>query len=89
MTNREKQHQRKVDKLLQAESRWLQKAMFDLNKVRETREKLALMRDEAPKPIPWPSAEEPQSIDAVRGAIAKRVEVLMDKLQQRHSAVLR
>ena len=36
-----KQQQRKIDRLLQSESRWLQKILFAVGKAREAREKLA------------------------------------------------
>jgi predicted metal-dependent hydrolase len=36
-----KQTQRKIERLLQSESRWLQKILFAVGKAREAREKLA------------------------------------------------
>lgn len=36
-----KQQQRKIERLLQNESRWLQKVLFAVGKTREAREKLA------------------------------------------------
>lgn len=37
----EKQQQRRVERLIQSESRWLQKTLFAIGKAREAREKLA------------------------------------------------
>lgn len=75
--------ERKVNQLLQEESRWLQKVMFGLNKVRDARAALTEVRDKAPAPIPWSEPDNIQSIEGINEALTARVEYLVSLLKER------
>lgn len=77
--------ERKVNRLLQDESRWLQQVMFGLNKVKSAREKLAEARGKDPQPIPWSEPEDLESIEGVNRALTARVEDLVSMLRERRS----
>ena len=85
MSKEKLRRERKVNRLLQDESRWLQQVMFGLNKVKAAREKLAETRGKDPQPIPWSEPEDLESIEGVNRALTARVEYLVGMLRERQS----
>ena len=79
-TNR--QLQRKIDRQLQNESRWLQKVMFALGKAREARVKLADIKDEKPNPLIVLEDGTKIPLDTLEEIIRARIDDLMAALGQ-------
>jgi NADPH-dependent glutamate synthase beta subunit-like oxidoreductase len=83
----EKRQQRKERRLVQSESRWMQKALFALNKAEDAREKLAQTRQEEGDAAVVNIGGQDLSIDALRTAIQERVETLAEVLQERRQVL--
>lgn len=79
----DKRQLRKERRLVQSESRWMQKALFALNKAEDAREKLAKTRQEDGDAAVVNIGGNDLSIDALRAAIQERVETLAEVLQER------
>lgn len=79
----DKRQLRKERRLVQSESRWMQKALFALNKAEDAREKLAKTREENGDTAVVNIGGNDLSIDALRTAIQDRVETLAEVLQER------
>lgn len=80
MTTLDRQTQRKLDRLRETESRWLQKAAFALGKTREAREKLADALSEKLDPVITLDDGTSVSLDEVEAKIRERVEDLRPDL---------
>lgn len=80
MTTLDRQTQRKIDRLRETESRWLQKAAFALGKTREAREKLAEATPEPLDPVITFEDGTSMSLDEVETKIRERVEALRQDL---------
>ena len=80
-----KQQQRKIDRLLQSESRWLQKILFAVGKAREAREKLAEATGGKLDTLIVVSGKK-VSLEAVEEALHERVRENMTALGQRPPA---
>ncbi len=76
----DQQRQRKLDRQLEAEARWLQKTMFALSKAREAREKLAEAQNGKLAPLITLDDGTTIPLDKLEEIIQKRVEVLMEAL---------
>ncbi|MEX2465535.1 MAG: hypothetical protein WD995_01410, partial [Gemmatimonadota bacterium] len=76
----DKRQLRKERRLVQSESRWMQKALFALNKAEDARAKLAKARNEEGEPETVTVGGKSLSIDALRTAIQGRVETLAEVL---------
>ncbi len=76
MTTLDRQTQRKIDRLRETESRWLQKAAFALGKTREAREKLAEAAPEPLDPVITFDDGTSMSLAEVETKIRERVESL-------------
>lgn len=83
----DKRQARKERRLVQSESRWMQKALFALNKADDAREKLAKTRDEEANAAVVNIGGKDLSIDALRTAIQERVETLAEVLQERRQVL--
>jgi hypothetical protein len=81
-----KQQQRKIDRLLQSESRWLQKVLFAVGKTREAREKLAEARGEKLDNLIVLKGGKKVSLDDLEAAFHSRVVENMTALGQRPPA---
>ena len=68
-------------KILQGESRWLQKAMFALSKAGDDREKLAKARNGAVDPMIVRVGKASYDIVTLRGAISDAVEERMEAVR--------
>lgn len=79
---------RKATSLLQTESRWLQRALFALNKAREARAKLAEGRGVDPDSIRLKPKNGYVTLAELEGSIAERVEVLVETLNERRRLVM-
>lgn len=75
--------QRKEIRLIQSESVWLQKALFDLRKAEDARDKLADLRDEETEPYELTVAGEPMDVEALEDALEERIENLMKDVKER------
>ena len=80
MTTLDGQTQRKLDRLRETESRWLQKAAFALGKTREAREKLAEVTSAPLDPIVTLDDGTAVSLDEVEEKIRERVDTLRSSL---------
>lgn len=80
VTTLDRQTQRKLDRLRETESRWLQKAAFALGKTREAREKLADALSEELDPVIILDDGTSVSLDEVETKIRERVEDLRPDL---------
>ena len=78
----DKRQLRKERQLVQSESRWMQKALFALNRAEDAREKLAKTRQEEGDATVVNIGGQDLSIDALRAAIQERVETLAEVLQE-------
>lgn len=78
----DKRQLRKERRLVQSESRWMQKALFALNKAEDARDKLAKARNEDGEPEIIKIGGKSVTIDALRIAIEERVETLAEALQE-------
>lgn len=83
----DKRQLRKERRLVQSESRWMQKALFALNKAEDAREKLAKSRQEEGNAAVVTVGGKDLSIEALRAAIQGRVETLADVLQERRQVL--
>lgn len=83
MTNA-KRVERQIAKHRENESRWLQKVLFDLDKARAAREKLAETTGEDLNPLITLDDDTQVPLDKLEEIIRKRVDDLMDALG--HSA---
>ena len=83
----DKRQARKERRLVQSESRWMQKALFALNKAEDAREKLAETRQEEADAAVVNIGGKDLSIDALRSAIQDRVETLGEILQERRQVL--
>ncbi|MEX1207467.1 MAG: hypothetical protein WEE36_02520 [Acidimicrobiia bacterium] len=81
-----KQQQRKIDSLLQSESRWLQKLLFSVGKTREAREKLAEAKGEKLDNLIVLKGGKKVSLDDLEEALRARVFENMTALGQRPPA---
>ena len=80
---RDKRQLRKEHRLVQSESRWMQKALFALGKAETAREKLAKARDEELEAQTVNVGGKSLTLDALRDAIQDRVDTLAEVLQER------
>ena len=80
VTTLDRQTQRKLDRLRETESRWLQKAAFALGKTREAREKLADALSEELDPVITLDDGTSVSLDEIEAKIRERVEDLRPDL---------
>lgn len=71
---------RREENLLRSESRWLQKAIFNLGKVRQAREKLAEARGEDHEALEVKVGNRTISIDDVEEFCRQRAEVVNEEL---------
>jgi phage shock protein A len=80
VTTLDRQTQRKLDRLRETESRWLQKAAFALGKTREAREKLSEAMSEPLDPVVTFEDGTSLSLDEVENKLRERVEALRQDL---------
>lgn len=87
VTAKERRKHRRETMLLQAESRWLQRALFAFNKVAEAREKLADTRGDDPAPIEDDIDGATVSLEDARAMIKQRVDHLMEVIPRRRRKI--
>ncbi|NNM06712.1 MAG: hypothetical protein HKO65_16580 [Gemmatimonadetes bacterium] len=80
--------QRKAQKHIVNESRWLQKVLFGLDKARQARQKLAEIRGEELSPVTIETSEGPVTLSALEEAIRLRSDTLLETLEKRRSGLL-
>lgn len=78
----DKRDQRKLERQLQGESRWLQKTLFALGKAREAREKLSETKGKKLDPLIALKDGTTISLDALEEVIQERVTQLREALGQ-------
>jgi hypothetical protein len=76
----DKRKERQIDKHRENEARWLQKVLFDLNKARDAREKLAETSGEELNPLITLEDGSKVPLDTLEEIIDQRVTQLMDAL---------
>ncbi|MDX1450265.1 MAG: hypothetical protein R3246_14530 [Acidimicrobiia bacterium] len=82
MTTVDRQTQRKLNRLRETESRWLQKAAFALSKTREAREKLSEVLSDDLEPVITLDDGTTVTLDEVERLIRERVDTLRSGLGQ-------
>ena len=83
----EKRRQRKMTRLMQQESVWLQKALFAFGKVEDTREKLADAREEDPEPLELEIDGRSVQVEAIEDALESRIQELLTTVRERRNAM--
>jgi hypothetical protein len=78
----DRQHERKIERHLENESRWLQKTLFALDKAREARIKLAETRGDQLNPLIVLDDGTQISLDTLESIIRARIDALMETLGQ-------
>lgn len=79
-------------RILQSESRWLQKALFALSKAESDREKLEKERGEAVQPLTVQLGGKSYELDEVRDAVGQAVQERVESIRtslQRSRSLLR
>lgn len=76
----ERRRNRKLQQLLESESRWWQRVLFDLTKARAARESLAEFNGEVVNPLMTVDDGTSVDLDDVGSVIEGRVEELMEAL---------
>lgn len=74
--------QRKIDKQLEIEARWLQKMLFAMSKAREARDKLVDTTGESLSPLVTLDDGNQVSLGDLEKFVGRRVDQLMDSLGQ-------
>jgi hypothetical protein len=83
----EKRRQRKMTRLMQQESVWLQKALFAFGKLEDTREKLADTREEDPEPLELEIDGRSVQVEAIEEALESRIQQLLTTVRERRNAM--
>ncbi|MGI9626180.1 MAG: hypothetical protein ACR2QM_05035 [Longimicrobiales bacterium] len=79
--------ERKINDLLQSESRWLQKVRFALMQAQNARKGLAEVRGNAPEPIQL--GQNSIKLEKLSEALEARVATLSESLQERRAKLAR
>lgn len=79
-TKAQKQLQRRIDKQLDSEARWLQKMLFALGKSIDARDKLAEITGDAPETIIVMEDGTEVDLKSLAESVQTRVDQLMDAL---------
>ena len=80
--------QRKAQKHIVNESRWLQRVLFGLAKARQSREKLAEVHGEAPPAVMIETSEGSVSLAALEEAVQRRSDALLETLEKRRGGLV-
>lgn len=80
-TKLDKQARSRERRLLQSESRWLQKALFALSKAETDRGKLAELRGADPEPLSISLGKKSYEMDAVQEAVQDAVDERLEEIR--------
>ena len=80
--------QRKAQKHIVNESRWLQRVLFGLSKARQAREKLAEVHGDTPPTMMIETSEGPVTLAALEEAVQRRSDALLDTLEKRRGGLV-
>ena len=81
----DKRRQRRKTRLMQSESSWLQKALFALRKVEDTRDRIADLDDSDPEPYTFSVGDRDVPLEEVEDAIEARASALLEEVRQRRN----
>ena len=81
----ERRRKRRIIRLLNSESVWLQKALFALRKAHDTREKLADLQDSEPEPYVLQVDGKKVSVEALEDALEELAGALVKDVRERRS----
>lgn len=85
MSDDRKRQQRRETRLMQSESSWLQKALFALRKVEETRDRIADLNDRDPETYTLEVEGSSVRLEAVEDALDKRAQGLLTEIRERRN----
>lgn len=85
MSDEKKRRQRRETRLMQSESSWLQKALFALRKVEETRDRIADLNDRDPVSYTLEVAGKDVHLEAVEDALDARAQSLLNQIRERRN----
>lgn len=85
MSDDKKRRQRRETRLMQSESSWLQKALFALRKVEETRDRIADLNDRDPVPYTLDVEGRSARLEAVEDALDERAKGLLNEIRERRN----
>lgn len=83
----EKRRQRKMTRLMQQESVWLQKALFAFRKVEDARDRLADTREVDPDPLELEIDGRTVPVEAIEDALESRIQLLLTTVRERRNAM--
>lgn len=81
----DKRQQRRETRLMQSESSWLQKALFALRKVEETRDRIADLNDRDPAPYTMEVEGRTVPLERIEDALDKRAQGLLNEIRERRN----
>lgn len=81
----DRRKQRRQTRLMQSESSWLQKALFALRKVEDTRDRIADLHDGEPEAYTLPVGGREVEIAAIEDAIEARANALQTEIRERRN----
>lgn len=81
----ERRKQRRETRLMQSESSWLQKALFALRKVEDTRDRIADLHDRDPESYTLEVDGRKLPLEEVEDAIEARADALLEKVRERRN----
>lgn len=81
----ERRRQRRQTRLMQAESSWLQKALFALRKVEDTRDRIADLDDSDPEAYTFELGDREVPLAEVEDAIEARATALLEQVRERRN----
>lgn len=81
----DRRKERRQTRLMQSESAWLQKALFALRKVEDTRDRMADLRDEEPEPYTLPIDGREVPLEEVEDALEARAGAILERVRERRN----
>ena len=81
----ERRRERRQTRLMQSEASWLQKALFALRKVEDTRDRIDELNDRDPGPYLMEIEEAEMPLDRLEDAIEARAKALLEEVRERRN----
>lgn len=87
MSDEDRRRQRRQTRLMQSESSWLQKALFALRKVEETRDRIDDLHDRDPEPYTLEVDGRAIPLEDLEDALETRAGALLEEVRERRSRI--
>lgn len=81
----DKRRQRRQTRLMQSESSWLQKALFALRKVEDTRDRIDDLHERDPETYTLEIEGKEVPLEHVEDALEARADALLEKVRERRN----